>query len=192
MTKFYVVALSMALSVPLAVLGVSCRGVGPQEPVAEGWLADGVITAGEYADQASYGDYEIYWRSDGSYLYLGIEAETTGWVAVGFQPGPLHRETDMVLGFVAGGEASVFDMFSSGDLGPCLADSELGGSDDIVDSGGREEGGETVIEFKRRLVTGDEYDGELSAGVNEIIWAYSSLDDVRQKHVERGHGEIRL
>jgi hypothetical protein len=185
------VAILMALFALLSVLGTSCRKA-PSEPAAESWLADGVITAGEYAGQASYGDYEIHWNSDGSYVYIGMKAKAAGWVAVGFQPGPLHRETDMVLGFVTGGEVSLLDMFSTADLGPCRADSELGGSSDIVEFGGREEDGETTIEFKRLLVTGDEYDGELSSGVNEIIWAYSSLDDVRQKHTERGHGEIRL
>jgi len=189
-TRLYV-ALFMALFMLLAVLGASCRGA-PPGPAADGWLADGIITAGEYAGQTSYGDYEIHWNSDGRYVYLGIKAKTAGWVAVGFQPEPLHRETDMVLGFVRDGEASVLDMFSTGDLGPCSADSELGGSDDIVDFGGREEGGETTIEFKRLLSTGDEHDGELFSGINEIIWAYSSLDDVRQKHTERGRGEIRL
>ncbi len=185
------VAIFIALFTLLAVLGTSCREA-PSEPAADVWLADGVITAGEYAGQVSYGDYEIHWNSDRGYVYIGMKAKTGGWVAVGFQPGPLHRETDMVLGFVTDGEASVLDMFSTTDLGPCRADSELGGSSDIIDFGGREAGGETTIEFKRLLVTGDEHDGELSSGVNEIIWAYGSLDDVRQKHVERGRGEIRL
>lgn len=185
------VAILMALFVPLSVLGTSCRE-SPSEPAADIWLADGIITAGEYAGQASYGDYEIHWKSDGSYVYLGMKAKAAGWVAVGFQPGPLHRETDVVLGFVTDGEAGLLDMFSTADLGPCRADSELGGSSDIITFGGREVGGETTIEFKRLLVTGDEHDGELFSGVNEIIWAYSSFDDVRQKHTERGHGEIRL
>jgi hypothetical protein len=185
------VATFLALFMLLAIFGVSCRGA-PSEPAADGWQADGIIMAGEYAGQASYGDYEIHWNSDGRYVYIGIKAKTAGWVAVGFQPGPLHRETDMVLGFVQDGEVSVLDMFSTGDLGPCSADSELGGSDDVVDFGGREDGGDTTVEFKRLLSTGDEYDGGLSSGINEIIWAYSSLDDVRQKHAERGHGEIRL
>jgi hypothetical protein len=61
-----------------------------------------------------------------------------------------------------------------------------------VEFGGREQGGVTTIEFKRRLVTGDGYDGELASGVNEIIWAYSPFDDTRQKHAEHGYGEIKL
>ena len=171
----------------LSICGVSC-----QQPTQEEWAADGVITAGEYADQESYGDYEINWNSDGQYVFIGMRAKTSGWVAVGFRPEPLHRETDMVLGSVSDGKASVLDMFSVAELGPCSADGELGGSDDVLEYGGREEGGYTTIEFKRLLSTGDDYDGELVTGANEIMWAYSSLDDPRQKHADRGRGEIEL
>jgi hypothetical protein len=179
------------LFVLLGICGISCRGAAPEVTPVE-WVADGIITAGEYAGRADYGDYEVHWNSDERYVYIGMEAKTGGWVAVGFQPQPLHRETDMVLGLVRDGEASIFDMFSSGDLGPCVADSELGGSDDIAEFNGREEGGYTTIEFKRLLSTGDEYDGELFSETNEIIWAYSASDDTRQKHFERGRGEIEL
>ncbi len=170
-----------------SICGISCL-----KPTLKRWVADGVITADEYTGQTNYGDYEIHWRSDEQYFSIGMKARTSGWVAVGFQPGPLHRETDMVLGFVSERRASVFDMFSADELGPCTADSELGGSPDILEYGGREEGGYTTIEFRRLLSTGDEYDGELFSGSNEIMWAYSLLDDPRQKHIHRGRGEIGL
>lgn len=182
---------AMVLCVLLSLFALSCQEAAPEADPGK-WAADGVITTNEYAGQTSYGDYEIHWNSDGQYIYIGMKARASGWVAVGFQPGPLHRETDMVLGFVRDGQVSVFDMFSIAELGPCTADSELGGSDDILEYGGREEGGYTVVEFKRLLGTGDEYDGELFSGVNEIVWAYSTLDDPRQKHINRGYGKIGL
>lgn len=183
---FWVTGAAM-LFVLLSISGVSCR-----EPTQSEWAADGVIASGEYAGQESYGDYEINWSSDGQYVFIGMRAKTSGWVAVGFRPEPLHRETDTVLGFVSDGKTSVLDMFSVAELGPCSADGELGGSDDVLEYGGREEGGYTTIEFKRLLSTGDEFDGELLTGANEIMWAYSSLDDPRQKHADRGRGEIEL
>jgi len=176
---------AVMLSVLLASFVISCRE-------AEVWSADGVISAREYDGSARYEGYEISWKSDGQYIYIGLRAEADGWVAVGIQPRPLHRETDMVLGFVKDGKASVYDMFSTGEWGPCTADSELGGSDNIIESGGKEEGGYTVIEFKRALKTGDGYDGALSPGVNEIMWGYSNFDDPRQKHTDRGRGEIEF
>lgn len=182
---------AMVLCMLLGLFALSCQEAAPEANPGK-WAADGVITANEYTGQTSYGDYEIHWNSDGQYIYIGVKAKASGWVAVGFQPGPLHRETDMVLGFVRDGQVSVFDMFSIAELGPCTADSELGGSDDVLEYGGREEGGYTVVEFKRLLSTGDDYDGELFSGVNEIVWAYSTLDDPRQKHINRGYGKIGL
>jgi hypothetical protein len=191
--RFWGAVMVLAL---FGVFAISCREAVNEPPLpdteAVTWAADGVITDREYDGSARYEGYEISWKSDGQYIYIGLRAEAAGWVAVGIQPQPLHRETDMVLGFVKDGKASVYDMFSTGEWGPCTADSELGGSDDIVESGGREEGGYTVIEFKRALDTGDGYDGALSPGVNEIMWGYSNFDDPRQKHAERGRGEIEF
>ena len=171
------------------VPAVACRGASPA-PVS--WTPDGVITPGEYPGEAHYQVYDIFWKQDGQYINLGLRAETEGWVAVAFRPQPLHRETDTVIGYVSDGQASVLDMFSNGEPGPCVLDTELGGTSDILEFGGREAGGETTIEFRRRLDTGDQYDGALISGTNPIMWAYSNVDDARQQHIMSGRGEIDL
>jgi len=161
-------------------------------PQPDGWSADGVISAGEYTKVAAYGDYEINWASDEEYIYVGLKVKTTGWVAVGIQPGSLMKDADMVLGSVEDGEDAVSDQFSTGDFGPHKADTELGGTDDILEFGGKEAGGYTIIEFKRALNTGDKYDHPLSKGANKIIWSYGSDDKSTIKHVNRGYGELDL
>jgi hypothetical protein len=156
------------------------------------WSADGVISDGEYTKVAKYGDFEIDWASDEEYIYVGLKVKTTGWVAVGIQPGLLMKDADMVLGSVEDGKASVSDQFSTGDFGPHKADTELGGTNDILEFGGKEAGGYTTIEFKRALNTGDKYDHPLSKGANKIIWSYGSDDQSTIKHVNRGYGELDL
>lgn len=158
----------------------------------EPWSADGIIKAGEYASNQQYGDYQVSWRSDDKYVYLGIKARTGGFVAIGIQPGARMKNADMVLAYVRNGEVVIHDMFSTGDFGPHLDDTELGGSNDIIEYGGTEENGFTVIEFKRALDTGDKYDIPLSAGINKIIWSYGLSDEISQQHASRGYGEIRL
>ena len=165
--------------------------VTPSSPVPA-WTADTLITDGEYQGGAGTEGYEIFWNSDDQYIYIGIRAETSGWVAVGFEPSPLHRETDTIIGFASEAESGVHDMFSTGDLGPCQMDTDLGGTDDILEAATAEADGYTTIEFKRALDTGDAYDGRLVNGTNEIIWAYSNHDDPRQKHTHRGRLEISL
>lgn len=156
------------------------------------WLADGIIGADEYPSHASYGDFEIFWDSDDQYVYIGLRAKTDGFVAVGIQPGSRMKNADMVFGFVSDGETTVLDMFSTGDFGPHPPDTDLGGSDDILDYGGGEEEGFTTIEFQRALDTGDEYDLPLSEGTHQIIWGYGRNDSVSMRHSSRGYGEIEL
>jgi hypothetical protein len=162
----------------------------PSQPVE--WSADGVISDGEYTKVAAYGDYEINWASDEGYIYVGLKVKTTGWVAVGIQPGSLMKDADIVLGSVQDGEVSVSDHFSTGDFGPHKADKELGGTDDIIEFDGKEAAGYTIIEFVRALNTGDKYDHPLVKGANKIIWSYGSGDSPTTKHVNRGYGELDL
>ena len=164
----------------------------PTSPLTEEWSADGIIKAGEYQGFNTYNDYEIYWRSDEQYVYIGLKANTNGWVAVAIQPGSKMKDADMLLGFVEDDETTVQDLFSTGNFGPHLPDTELGGMDNILESGGKEENGFTTIEFKRALDTGDDYDIPLSEGINRIIWAFGSNDNPALKHSTRGYGEIEL
>ena len=108
------------------------------------------------------------------------------------QPGSQMKDADMVFGFVKDGETTVYDLFSTGSFGPHPPDTELGGTHDILEYGGKEEGGFTTIEFKRALDTGDEYDNPLFPGMNKIIWSYGSSDSLAIKHSTRGYGEINL
>ncbi len=162
----------------------------PPAPVA--FIADGIITAGEYDRMQEHGSYQIHWKSDGEFIYVAITAQTSGWVAVGFNPTTRMKNADIVLGFVADGQVTVLDMFSPFDFGPHPPDTEQGGTFDILEFGGREENGRTTIEFKRALDTGDELDNVLTQGAIKIIWSYGSTDDIDQRHAVRGEDIIAL
>jgi hypothetical protein len=156
------------------------------------WIADGVITPGEYQKNKSFGDYELYWNADEQYACVGMRAKTPGWVAVGFDPGLMMQDADIVEGYVTDGKLSIADMYSTGQFGPHPPDTEQGGTDDILASGGKTENGYTTIEFKRKLDTGDKFDKPLHSGLNKIIWAYGSDPQFTLKHMARGSGEIDL
>jgi len=156
------------------------------------WSADGIIKAREYSSNVQHGDYQLFWWSDEQHVYIGIKVKTTGFVAVGIQPGSKMKDADMVLGFVKNGETNIYDMFSTGDFGPHQPDIELGGTNDILEFAGSEQDGFTIVEFKRSLNTGDDYDKTLFKGTNKIIWSYGSGDELGRKHTNRGYGEINL
>ena len=155
------------------------------------WAADGVIGPGEYSETLDQGTYKLYWYSTESTIRVAMQATTEGWVALGLQPGQRMKDSDIILGLVEDGEILLLDSYSSGDFGPHKADSEFGGTDDIVVFGGSESGGSTTVEFERALDTGDSYDVALERGQKMgIIWAYGSTDDEGQRHSTRGYGEM--
>jgi len=156
------------------------------------WVPDGTITQGEYQKSKSYGDYEINWSADSEFVYIGMKAKTDGWVAVGFGAEQFMKNADILEGYIGDGKAAVADMFSTGEFGPHPADVQQGGTDDILQFGGKREGGTTVIECKRKLDTGDKFDKPLVKGANKIIWAFGADDQSTKKHTVRGAGEIDL
>jgi len=165
---------------------------GDTKEEKEPWIADGILGDSEYLGELSFGDYEIRWINDNQYIYIGIRVKTTGWVAVGVKPTSAMKDADMIIGLVEDGVTQVYDQFSTDTYGPHSLDTELGGTNDILEFEGKEENGYTIIEFKRELSTGDVYDNEFTEGPNEFIWSYGSSDETGQRHVARGFGEITL
>ncbi len=181
--------------------GLSCAGVPAEDAAPAGeqsedvpavdWIADGRVTQGEYADTLDEGTYRLHWVSTADTIRVAIDADTSGWVAIGLQPGNRMKDADIVLGMVLDGKAIVIDSYSTGDFGPHRADSELGGSDDLLEYAAHESDGMTVVEFERAFDTGDAYDVTLQSGVAmKIIWAYGSTDSEGVKHSTRGYGEL--
>ncbi|USH00123.1 hypothetical protein K1720_01155 [Thermococcus argininiproducens] len=162
----------------------------------EEWKADGVIGEKEYAHNVSLagGKLVVYWRNDEEFLYVALKGQTLGWVAIGFEPTDKMKDADMVFGWVENGEVKLIDAYSTGTTGPHPPDEQLGGSNDILEFGGREENGYTVIEFKRKLNTNDEYDKVLTPGQKvKFIFALADVDEFTTRHnIARGYGELIL
>jgi hypothetical protein len=98
----------------------------------------------------------------------------------------------MILGWVADGETFIFDLYSTGTFDPHPLDTDIGGSYDILEFGGSEIDGITIIEFKRQLNTGDSNDERIVSGTNLIIWAFGPNDDLFKGHDGDGYGEIEV
>jgi len=160
------------------------------------WKADGAIAEHEYSHDLvlEKGKLTVYWKNDSEHLYMALKGKTTGWVSIGFEPTRRMRDADMVFGWVEDGEATVLDLYSTGTFGPHPPDEELGETDDLLEVAGKEEGGFTIIEFKRKMDTGDKYDKAfIPGGTIKFIWAMAGADSLRAKHnVAKGRGEIAL
>ncbi|MHB8085720.1 MAG: DOMON domain-containing protein [Dehalococcoidia bacterium] len=156
------------------------------------WTADGIISPGEYQNRAAFDDYEINWSNDDQYVYIGMKAKTMGWVAVGFGATTFMNNANIIQGYFSSGKAMVADQYSSGNFGPHVDVTTLGGTYAILNSGGTQANGITIIEFKRKLDPGDKLHAALVKGANKIIWAYGGDNQYLIKHVTRGHGEILI
>jgi len=175
-----------------------------EQEATEEWKADGIVSEGEYSRSMllqaptrqgySGGDMQISWRNDGEDLYLALNGSTLGWVALGFEPLEWMKDSDIILASVDKGTAVVLDEYCTGNYGPHIEDTMLGGTDDIQEFSGSESAGRTTIELKRSLQSSDRFDKSFSPGqAVSIIWALSDNPDISQKHnVAYGEGILSL
>ena len=163
------------------------------QETTEEWKADGIVGAGEYSRSVllqgparqgySGGDLAVSWKNDKENLYLALNGSTDAWLAIGFDPLEWMKNADIILASVQEGKAVVLDEYCTGNYGPHIEDTMLGGSDDILESGGSKSAGRTIIELKRRLDTGDRFDKDFTpGGTVSVIWALSSNPDISLKH----------
>jgi hypothetical protein len=164
-------------------------------PEEAAWQADGLVGDGEYPHMIEVAGVEFHWMNDGENLYAALAAQTSGWVSVGFDPENQMQGANFVFGYVQDGTPVVQDMFGTKPRGreSHPPDEQLGGTDDILEFAGSEEGDLTVIEFRIPLDSGDAFDKPLSAGATHtIILARGRSDDSDSRHAAEGQAEITL
>lgn len=169
-------------------------GISPGNGAGD-WFPDGIISPGEYSKNLSLssGRYTVHWRNDASDLFMALEGRTEGFVAIGFEPVQAMMGADMFMGWVSGGEATVLDLNSTGIYGPHPPDEDLGGRNDVLEFGGNESSGWTVVEFKRKMNTLDPFDKSFLPGQTvNIIWSMSSSDSLAHRHNVRGASSLTL
>ncbi|MBD3370897.1 hypothetical protein GF402_11130 [Candidatus Fermentibacteria bacterium] len=185
------------ISLILLLLGLmaafgSCGGAASGRP-AEGSEPESEPEVVENHDITMDGfELSLYPRGDS--LRVTMAAPTTGWVAIGFDPTAAMKDADLMIGYFSGGEVFLRDDYGTGHTSH-RADTELGGTSDLIDVTGSEEDGRTTISFTKLLSSGDEYDTELVPGsLHEVLLAYGEdgSDDFDEYHVWVVKVEIEL
>lgn len=176
--------LTLVLSLCVAAAAVAGGNVELMEPT-EGPEGFNVVEMEEFT---------FAWQVRDDSLDVRISAPTTGWVAIGFEPTRAMNDADMRFGFVADGSVEVADHFGVSAINHRF-DTDLGGTRDVSNVGGSEEGGRTTLTFTMPLDSGDEYDAALTPG-EEVILIYAhggdGVDDYTTKHVARGGFKVVL
>lgn len=133
--------------------------------------ADGIIASGEYRvlKTGSGISVGVTLSEDGSTLYLAVEAQTSGWVALGL--GSLRMDgAYMVFGFDQGGKVTVSEQTGKGH------GHRPNGERRILICSVREEGGVTTLEFSVPS------EGLVRGGILPVLGAYGSKDDLTSMH----------
>jgi hypothetical protein len=158
-------------------------------------VVDGVIQEGEYPLSAELGDghFLMFWDIANGSIKMGLQAKTSGMIAIGMDPTERMQDADMVIAYREGSEFSVHDAYSFGEVGPHPDDTNEGGTFDLNEYMVTEVGGVTTIEFVRLLDTGDELDNVIpEKGKVKFIWATSDSDDFNVYHARRGTAIIDM
>ncbi|MHA1910198.1 MAG: DOMON domain-containing protein [Candidatus Kariarchaeaceae archaeon] len=185
--KFHIFLFSL-----LVLVTSSPHQIHSEELLPVNVTIDGVIGVDEYQFTGTFeGYFTVHWSASETEIYLALQAETTGYVAIGIDPEVIMLNADLIYGSVSGENVSVVDTFSSEIFGPPKKDTSLGGTFDILEYSGTEEGGVTTFEFRRLLDTGDQYDNVISLeGKVDIMWSTHPSDDFSEKPDKKGSGTI--
>lgn len=114
----------------------------------------------------------LQWRVVEENLEVIVNAPTTGWIAIGFDPSNKMKDANILIGYVKNGEVFLRDDFGHTPTGH-KSDEKLKGEDNILAKEGTEREGITELMFTIPLDSGDKYDKKLEPGKTyKVILAY--------------------
>lgn len=123
-----------------------------------------------------------------------LTGQTTGWVAVGFNPTSVMRNANIIIGYVSGDTPQIRDDWGNSNTSH-VSDLSMGGTSNVTLISGTESAGTTVLQFSIPLDSGDQYDRPLSIGQSyPIILARgaNSADNYTGMHADAGVAQISL
>ena len=153
--------------------------------------ADGTIGLGEYGhflvdDQTGM---SLYWQNDLTTLYVGLVSPGTGWAAVGFGAASTMAGANILIGAVKDGVLTLRNDFGSGPITHTPDKAPA-----ILQRGGTEVDGKTILEFAIPLAGSDPQHATLAPGqdVTVILAFHATSDDLAVKHTARSTVRIAL
>ena len=179
-------------------LNLATKGESERSLITQGVnvIIDGQIGQGEYQvretlwyDAARGEAFWMYYTIDraNGMLYMAIIGRGLGWVSIGFNWVSANRMqgADIIIGYYDdnSGQTVVQDNYGTGKFSHA-ADTSLGGTEDILEKASSQNATDTILEFRRSLDTGDQYDFPISGGTTTgLMWAYHlTADDLVSEH----------
>ncbi|MFH2091476.1 MAG: DOMON domain-containing protein [Pseudomonadota bacterium] len=150
-------------------------------------------SAMEYQHKLEVKNMQFSWTVEGENIHVMLSAETTGWVAIGFDPEDAMQGANIIIGAVKDGQFKVEDHYGDRKRGH-TSDEELGGKNNVLNPSGTEEGGITTISFTLPLKADEKWDKPInSSGITRIMLAYGAgQDSFKSRHPYRTVYDIDL
>lgn len=134
----------------------------------------------------------LSWREMEDAFSFRAEAATGGWVAVGFGGGPAMKDASLIIGYADEDGAHYRDDHGTSPVSHS-PDTDLGGTDDIIEADAQESNGTTTFSFTLPMEPSDELDPVLTPGVTiRILAAWGNRDGFTGMHSEAHTAEIEL
>jgi len=130
--------------------------------------------------------------ADAATLEAKLTGQTTGWVAVGFNPTSVMQNANFIIGYVSGTNAQIRDDWGTSNTSHA-SDTSLGGTSNVSLTTGTESGGSTMLHFTIPLNSGDQYDRPLAVNQSyQIILARGTADNYTGMHSDANYAQISL
>jgi len=127
-------------------------------------------------------------------LECKLTGETTGWMAVGFNPTSVMRNANIIITYVTTTETQIRDDWGTSNTSHA-SDVSMGGSSDVTLISGSEAAGMSMVHFSIPLDSEDQYDQALMIGETyPIILARgaNNADNFTGMHADAGNATITL
>ncbi|KAL9974731.1 hypothetical protein ACROYT_G011810 [Oculina patagonica] len=117
---------------------------------------------------------KLYWNVSiaNKEIYFTVEAQTTGWVGFGISSGQGKMEgADILIGWVKDGKPYFKDRHATGHVTPQIDSQQDYELISLVENGGK-----TIMKFKRKFETCDFQDNAVQEGTTKLIYAFHPDD----------------
>jgi len=144
------------------------------------------LCAMEYQHKLEVKNMQFSWTIEGDLIHVLLQAKTTGWVAIGFDPENAMQGANIIIGAVKDGKVKIEDHYGDRKRGHS-SDAKLGGKNDVLNPDGSEVDGMTTLSFTLPVKTDDAYDKPINPeGFGRIMLAYGKgKDSFKTRHPYR-------
>jgi len=177
----------------IVLVGIFCMNslvlfaAGSQEPAVITVRADGM-------KEVNVGKLSFAWKFIADRIEVELQADTTGYVSVGFNPDGAMNNANLILVYVKDGQTFFSDDYG---ISPFAhkPDTEFGGMNNVTSISGRETNGRTTVRFSIPVDSKDKYDSPLQEGKEvNLIFAYgrNESDNFSDYHAWKGKAKLVL